>query len=171
MAKAKEKDNKIIVLKKDKQTIVINGKRNNIYTIPAAGLALVVKEINIKLVDIYKKKAKTKGIFTMPMVYSFAGLASSLLAKGIEGDLSTFVTSCSLGLLVAGIVGVVRGIIETSKLKKEEKRYQKILEVLGDELILREMCRKEDFTLALKILNESIDIIRNGREEKEAELS
>ena len=160
-----EKKKNIIVLEKDGHTIVINGKRNNIYEIPAHGLAMIIKEVNINLGEYFVKKNQSDYDTKLSGIFGFAGIASTVLSSGLNGEAEALVASGAIVLSTACVIKAAQGLVKCGKAKKEIKRCMAINEKLGREIELRMMfcSRKEDTNLTMKILLEAANVLEEYR--------
>ena len=157
---AKKKKN-IIVLENDCETIVINGKKNNIYTLPLDGLAIIVKNVNIKLIEKFKEFKDAVDEGKVSRRFSFVGLALALLSFATTGNWKLLISAVSISFATAALASLIKTSIKKKKIKKEIARYDEINDIVGSAYIAR-MFAGEDIGNSTAILADSAQMKRDA---------
>ena len=116
--KKKEKRN-IILLDKDNETIVINGKRNNLYEIPASGLAIISVNINKEVARCFRNVKKITEEGAVARKYAFVGLASAISSFLATGDFKLLLGSVGVVFGLTSLFQALKTKLKQHKLKKE----------------------------------------------------
>lgn len=158
---SKNKKKFIIVMEKDGETIVINGKRNNIYELPLEGLAIVIEKVNLNLIEKFKefKNAVEEGKFSRR--FSFVGLALSLLSFATTGNWKLLVSAVSISFATAALVSLIKNTAKKKRIKKEIKKYDDINDCVGLAYIAR-MFAGEERGNSVEILENSAQLKRDA---------
>lgn len=159
-----KKKNPIIVLEEDGETVIINGKKNNLYKIPLDGIAIIVENVNIKWVEKFKELKQAFDEGKMSRKFAFVGIASAILSFLATGNIQLLFAATGMAFSLGALINKLISVAKTNKISKEIRKYDDINDCCAIAYMSR-VIKGEDLGNSVEILADSARMKKDAVEE------